>query len=557
MSKRIGSPHPVFATLRDLDSRLGLLTPGYWLTGLLFLALYLVVERSTLLYQLDGLGITLWSPSAGLSLTLLLMRGTKFAPFVFVGSLAAETFVYTGPRGPAAMIGTSLVLALGLLAIAAVCRSVARQNERSTTLADVLALLIIAPLGALLIAFAYCTVLYAAGLLTGWRFFIAVRNQWIGDTLGMITLAPAVPVLLSQRWLKSGPSRGQLIGFAGFGLGLSGALWAIFGVKSANEYQFFYLLFLPIIWVAIRAGYGATALALLVTHLALVTSATHSEYAAYDFIGIQMLMLVLSATGLILGIVMTERGRSAEKLRQQQGELSRAVRHATVGAMGAALAHEISQPMASAANYLHAARRLLRARGEVDGPVAQALAKSEAESSRARMALERVRDYVSTGRIEPGPVDVEGLLGKVVALLEKEARMRGVALRSTISPHLPRLLADPVQTELLLVNLVSNAIDAASSNGDSSGDVCIHARHAGDRIALEVSDNGPGITADIAERIFEPFETTKAGGMGLGLTVARQIVDAHGGGLVWQVGKPCGARFIAELPVDGPAVHGP
>jgi signal transduction histidine kinase len=555
MLRQSSARQPHVDVSRHPFARLGVLAPDYWLTGLGFLAVYLGVERSTLLYELDGLGITLWSPSAGLSLTLLLLKGLKFAPFVFVASLATEALIYTGPRGPVAMIGTSLVLAVGLVVIAAACRSIARTNPQDTTLADVQALLVFAPLGALLLALVYCAVLYATGLVFGWRFFIAVRNHWIGNTLGMITLAPAVPVLLSQGWLRTYSSRTQLLGLAGFVLSLTGALWVIFGVKGANEYQFFYLLFLPIVWVAIGAGYRAAAVALLVTHLALVTIATHSGYAAYDFIGFQMLMLILSATGLLLGVVITERGRSEEKLRQQQGELSRAVRHATVGAMGAALAHEISQPMSSAANYLHAARRLLRATGDVDGLVAQALAKSEAESSRARIALERVRDYVSTGRLEASQVDVEALVKKIVDLLRRDAKARGVTLNLVVSPHLPRLYADPVQIELLLVNLITNGIDAASSEPNAT--VTARVRQTGDRMALEVSDNGPGIAAEIADRIFEPFETTKSGGMGLGLTVARQIADAHGGRLTWQAGKTRGVLFIALLPIDGPSLYGP
>jgi C4-dicarboxylate-specific signal transduction histidine kinase len=305
-----------------------------------------------------------------------------------------------------------------------------------------------------------------------------------------------------------------------------------------------------------RAGYAAVAVALLVAHLTLVTLATRVGYAAYDFLSFQMLMLVLSATGLLLGVAVTERRRSAEKLRLQQGELARAARHATVGAMGTALAHEISQPMSSAANYLHAARRILRATGDLDGPVAQALAKSEAESQRARVALERVRDYVSTGRIEPSQIALEALVRKIVGIMGRDADARGVILNTTSEPYLPQMRADPIQIELLLVNLVSNAIDAASSRDDHAGVVRIHLSQSRDDIVLEVSDNGPGIAEDMADRIFEPFETTKSTGMGLGLTLARQIAEAHAGTLSWTKREPQGVSFRATFPIDGPSEHG-
>lgn len=556
MLRALSVPKTLLGLRRHLRSQVERLAPEYWLIGTAFVILYLVAERSTLLYELDGLGITLWSPSAGLGLTLLLMMGVKFAPFVFAASLASAMFVYAGPRSPAAMIGTSLVLALGLSVIARVCRRLTKDDPHNTSLTDLQTFLVLMPLGALLLSFVYCGVLYATGLLYGWRFFIAVRNHWIGNTVGMITLAPAIPVLLSYLRGAGRPSRVQLWETAVFVAVLTLALWVIFVASGANEYQFFYLLFLPIVWIAMRAGYAAVAVALLVAHLALVTIATRVGYAAYDFISFQMLMLVLSATGLLLGIVVSERRRSEEKLRVQQGDLARAARHATVGAMGTALAHEISQPMSSAANYLHAARRILRATGDTDGPVAQALAKSEAEANRARAALERVRDYVSTGRIEPSLVDLDGLVRKIVGIMGREAYARGVSVSSTAEPYLPQVRADAVQIELLLVNLVSNAMDAASSRADLAGAVAIHVSQTGDHIVLEVSDNGPGIAAEVADRVFEPFETTKSTGMGLGLTLARQICEAHGGTLSWKKREPQGVCFSAVLPIDGTSAHG-
>lgn len=551
MLKQVRPWHAPAATAPG-GAHAGLLVRDYWLTGVGLVLVYLLVERATLLYELDGLGITLWSPSAGLSLTLLLMRGVRFAPFIFVACLATEAFIYSGPRGPIAMIGTSLVLASGLSLTALACEKISAGRPHHASLAGTLALLALASAGAFIIAVAFCAVLYATDVLYGWRFFIAVRNHWIGNTLGMVTVAPAIPALVALGWPPARPSRGQVLETGGFVVALGAALSVIFGLESANEYQFFYLLFLPIIWVAIRAGHAAAAVALLATHLALVTIATHVRYAAFDFIGFQMLMLVLSATGLLLGAVVTERRRSEDRLRVQQGELARAVRHATVGAMGTALAHEISQPMSSAANYLHAARRLLRATGDAEGPIADALARSEAESRRARAALERVRDYVSTGRMELVRVDFEILADKIANLVRRDADVRGVGIRITKGLHLPLIWADQVQIELLVANLVTNAIDASASASTQYGLVELHVYQSGHSLVVQVSDNGPGVAPEVADRILEPFETTKSGGMGLGLTVAQRIVEVHGGSLAWEARKPQGMSFTAKLPIDGP-----
>jgi signal transduction histidine kinase len=543
--------HILAAALRPAGSFAGKSARNYWLTGIGFILIYCIVERGTLLYELDGLGITLWSPSAGLSLTLLLIGGPQFAPFVFVASLITEAFTYSGPRWLIAMLGTSLVLAVGFSLIAVAIERPSKARAYHDSLAGTLALLILVPVGALVIAFAFCGVLYASGVLPGWRFLVAVRNHWIGNTVGMVTLAPAIPALLERGWSLRRLSRAQALRTVGFLIALAAALAVIFEVDTTNEYQFFYMLFLPVIWVAIQYGHTGAAIALLITHLALVTTATRLGYAAFDFISFQMLMLVLSATGLVLGIIVTERRRSEEKLRAQQGELARAVRQATVGALGTALAHEISQPMASAANYLHAARRLLRASESANAPVAEALAKAESESRRARAALEQVRDYVSSGRIEPRKVDMTAIARKIAGLVDKDSRERGVVVGVSAAQPLLRVWADPIQVELLLANLVTNAIDSAAAGPAGDGWVTIRLYQSADRFALEVSDNGPGVAADIADRIFEPFESTKTSGMGLGLTVVRQILESHGGSLSWAPREPHGASFTATFPIDG------
>jgi signal transduction histidine kinase len=525
----------------------------YWLTGAAFVLIYVAVERLTLVYQLDGLGITLWGPAAGFSLVLLLRWGLSYAPFIFIASLIADFAVYTGPRGVFAPAGTSLVLAGGLCALTLALRKFWRFGPESPRLTDVVALLVIVPIGTLLIAVLYCAVLYAAGLITPWRLVIAARNFWIGDTLGMITLTAAAPAafsLTSRSWQTI--SRSQVIDIVVFASTLCAAFWLIFAVASSYEHEFFYFLFLPIIWIAIRAGYAAASIALLVTHLLLLTIATTLGFVAYDFIAFQLLMLALTTTGLLLGAVISERWASEEQIRRQQADLARAGRQATVGAVGTALAHEVSQPLSSATNYLYAAHRLLRRHHGDSGPVAEALAKAELEARRAREALERVRDYVSTGRVEVVSIDLEAAVRKIAALLRRDAVGRQVVLEVSSTPHLPAVRGDAVQLEQLLLNLITNAVEAACLRHDDRPRVSIHLRQRVERIVVEIQDNGPGIDAEIADRLFEPFETTKPRGMGLGLAVSRQIVEAHSGRLSWQPAKPQGTLFVVELLIDGP-----
>jgi two-component system, LuxR family, sensor kinase FixL len=548
-------PHSLANWSATLARSSGGTTLNYWMLGGLFTAAYVLIERVTFVYQLDGLGITLWSPSAGISVIILLLAGTRFAPFVFVASVITDYVIYTGPRGLFAPVGTSLVLAIGLAGLALALT--ATWNARRVNLTRVLTTLAIVPAGTFVTAILYCLVLYACELLSLERFVVAVRNFWIGDTLGIITLLPAALTVLNVRTRYRVPSSGGLVNGLVFGILLIAALWIIFGLTKSQEYQFFYLLFIPVMWIAVRAGYAGASLGLPVVHVLIASIAMSVAYAVYDFIAFQMLMLVLSATGLLLGAAVTEARASAERMRTQESELARAARHALVGATGTALAHEISQPLASTTNYLHAARRILLAPGgnERRADAAEALAKAEAEARRVRETLERVRDYVSSGRVELSDVDIGGAVAKIVALLAREANARGVHIEIIGKPHLPTVRYDAIQVEQLLLNLIGNAVDAAGLGKDRQGRVSVRLLQRVDRLVVVVEDNGPGVAPRVADRLFEPFETTKRNGMGLGLTLARQIVEAHAGALSWENLPSGGARFTVELRIDGPPRH--
>ena len=158
-------------------------------------------------------------------------------------------------------------------------------------------MLTIVPISILLLAIGYCLILYLCGTLFGDRFLVAVRNLWIGDTLGILTLLPAAVTMLQAKQGRRAPTRAEMTDAAVFGALLVAALWIIFGLQGAHEYPFFYLLFIPTVWIAVKSGYAGVSLALPLAHVAIVLIATTLGYAVYDFMALQMLMLILSATG--------------------------------------------------------------------------------------------------------------------------------------------------------------------------------------------------------------------------------------------------------------------
>ena len=445
-----------------------------------------------------------------------------------------------------------LVLTAGYVGLAAVLRHKLKFDPRQVRLADIVVLLTFAPAGTTLTSLSYCGVLYLGGAIPADQFYAAMRHFWIGDTVGIITIIPAATsvfaFLSKARWRWSGY---ELVSCSVFILGTCLGFAVLFGVGDANEYHLFDLLFLPIIWVGMREGYAGVAVALLAIQLGLVVTTTYVGIEAKDFSVFQMLMLVLSIAGLLLGAVITEREQAAQLLRQQQTELSHVSAYAIAGAMGMALAHEISQPLSTVASYLHAARRLLQS-GAASAPVMDALSKAEMETRRTREVLERVRDFVSSGKLDLKPLDLSNLALKIGALCREEATARGIHVEIENIRAIPLVRADRIQIEQVLNNLVANAIDAASERTDARGLVVMRVARRGERVVVQVEDNGPGVAPEMVDRLFEAYQTTKPRGMGLGLPLSLQIIQKHAGHLWWEPIVPEGTRFLVELQINGP-----
>jgi two-component system sensor kinase FixL len=219
--------------------------------------------------------------------------------------------------------------------------------------------------------------------------------------------------------------------------------------------------------------------------------------------------------------------------------------------MGMALAHEVSQPLSTVTAYVHAARRLLQSSVGSE-PVMDALVKAEAEAQRAREVLERIRDFVSNGNLNLEATDLSALAERIGALCRDEATERGVQVEVESIDPVPPVQADGVQIEQVLINLVCNAIDAASERSDARGRVIIRVEANASAIKIQVEDNGRGVASELADNIFDAYQTTKPRGMGLGLHLSRRIVQRHAGRLWWEPVRAGGARFMVELPADGP-----
>jgi signal transduction histidine kinase len=536
------------------------LTPAqYALIGGVFTAAYVGLEWLTRVHELEGLGITLWNPVKALSLGLLLLKGVAYAPVLFLAALLVDLFIYGAAKGVASTIATSAVVAIGYAALAvALTRGLGFAVGRSD-LRNVITLLVTAPAGTFVIACLYCGFLVWFGDLPARQYWEAVPHLWVGDTVGIIIILPvAMTVFGSVQRLEETRPAVLLIDSGAFLGGVLIALWLIFSFERANEYHFFYLLFLPVSWIAMRIGFAGAAIGVCVVHLLLLAFISWGGYPASTFMGYQLLVLALAFNGLLLCAVVDERRKSDELLREQHAQVVRMTRHATAGAMGVSLAHQISQPLSNVAMYLHVGRQLLADEPAEPAPVAASLEKATGQLRRAKDILERLRDFVSRGTLRPTPTDLGALTRKVVALAEDDARAHGVSVRLEAAAPVPPVTVDALQLEQSLINVINNAIDAAAEAGRLPGCVTVRVAALDKWVQIEVEDNGPGVSDVVAKQLFEPFVTTKPSGMGLGLALSRELISAHGGTIDWERVRPDGgARFTIELPLCLEVAHGP
>ncbi len=267
------------------------------------------------------------------------------------------------------------------------------------------------------------------------------------------------------------------------------------------------------------------------------------------------------ATGAPIGVVgvardITARRAAEARLRETQAELFRVARLNAMGAMAAALAHELNQPLTAAANYAEAARLLLpeeHAPGpEAAAAVREAVAEAAAEAVRAGRIVQRLRAFIGRGDTEKRPSDVNAIVETAVSLGLAGTAAWDLSLRLVLDPAAPPVLADAVQLQQVLVNLMRNAAEAMRGMPRRELTVAT-ATLADGGVEVSVADTGPGLAPELEGRLFEPFATTKPEGMGVGLAISRSIVEGHGGRLeaAPRAGGGTVFRFVLPAPAAG------
>ena len=249
---------------------------------------------------------------------------------------------------------------------------------------------------------------------------------------------------------------------------------------------------------------------------------------------------------------LTERQRTELRLQDLQSELAHVGRVSEMGTLASSLAHELNQPLTAVANYCESARDLLA--GDPDRETMQmireALDEAAQQAVRAGQIVRRLRDFISHGETERRAESLPRLINEANALALVGSREHGIEVQVQLDPRADRVFVDRIQIQQVLINLIRNAIDAMVDSDDRSLTIRSWAG-PDDFLTVSIEDTGSGISEQVATQLFEPFVTSKKSGMGIGLSICRTIVEAHGGRIWFDPGREGGTTFYLTLPTAG------
>jgi two-component system sensor kinase FixL len=518
---------------------------GWWL-ALLYVPAYVALDWISYIQPVLKLGITPWSPQTGLTVAFLMWKGPRWAICTAIAAFLAELLVRDAPAGWFWLILASVWIAASYAALAAALGRNALRDVMQGV-APAVRFTCAAILAAMVAGIGYVGTFVLANSLPLSSAAGSVVRYWVGDVNATLMIAPlllALPYVrpalrvLRASWLAALAQVTVLALFVGL----------LFGVDQLERLRFFYPLFVPMIWIAVRWGVPGALLAALAIQIGIILAMRDSATDA-PLIDLQILMLTLTVTGLLLGVVVAERAQARREAQERERQLALAMRFAVAGELASALTHELNQPITALVSYLQASQIMSIPVANNDTRLADTLVKATNEAIRASQVLRRLRDFYQGGGAGKGPAHLATCCSSVVELLEPRLRSQRIRMQLNLPNELPPVRADRSQIEMVLHNLLSNAIDALGAVPATSRELRLRADHEGAFVRLTVEDSGPGVHVDALEQLFEPFNTTKSDGMGLGLAISRNLIRAQGGDLAYRSSAQLGgACFEIRVP---------
>ncbi|MDX2203029.1 MAG: ATP-binding protein [Hyphomicrobiaceae bacterium] len=525
------------------------------LTTLALLAVYVGLERLSFLHEHNDLPVTPWNPGLGVMFAMIILRGHRMGLVLFAGAFLGQVIVVRSELPWGVLLAMSAAIALSYTAVAAMA---GRQLDLAPQLLrtrDILILVVAGLVGAL----AEATQL--------WLLLIATRHFHladigstslpliIGDVIGIAVVTPLMLRIVA--WLPHPPKMaravlGELLLLL---IAVMLVLYVVVRPPGPEGQSLFYLLFVPVVIAAVRHGIDGACTALAVTQLGLVAFLHWHGLELARFTEYQALMLVLTLTGLIVGGLVSERHAaqieaeaSRLRMRELEAQSARTARLNMASGMAAALAHEINQPMTAARALSRSVQELMRAPDRDPDRMERNLASMIEQIDHAGEVVKRMREFLRRGEPHISTLDIKTVLAEAVALMEPMVRSRKVQLRLLVPAGLPAVHGDRVQIGQVAINLIKNSIDAIPEDAAGRIDVSARATEDGKWVEVAVRDNGPGIAAAEVDALFVPLSTSRPDGIGLGLSICKTILHAHGGRIWLSSSAPGETEFRFALP---------
>jgi len=253
---------------------------------------------------------------------------------------------------------------------------------------------------------------------------------------------------------------------------------------------------------------------------------------------------------LIIQRDVTDKKQAEEEIQRQQSEMAHVIRLSTMGEMASGIAHELNQPLTALISYCGTAAMLANSLPSPSPQLGEILGRAEKQAHRAGQIIWHLRDFLSKEDFHKEPVDIDRVIEGVIEFIQPELKNRNVKVEHHSGALGCKVMANKVQIEQVLVNLVMNSLEATNGSEMTTGHIIVQTRLLpNESIETTVTDNGSGIAADMTDKMFDPFQTSKSSGMGMGLSISRSIIEEHGGKIWTDAQHRSGAIFGFNLPI--------
>lgn len=536
--------------LENVDTAAGLRI----VRALLFFLVYIGLDAVSYIGPITPFAITPWNPTVGLCVAVTALYGPRTLLLILVAPLLADAVNRGFPLGPLYSVWVGILIAAETALITFGARHMMRRFARGIFEADEIRLLITALPSALVIASLHVGSLVALRLLPSEQFFGSIGHLWVGDIIGVLIVTPFCFLLLKPGQRQSFALTRVTETVAQVAAVLV-TLWLIFGLHQDHANEYFYLLFLPMIWIVLRYGVRGAIVMNVFVQGAMLLALLQLHATTGSIVLFQAMLAVFVISGLTLGWTVDQRKAATQNLRAREEKLAASLTTAATSELAGTLAHELSHPIGAISNYVAALNHVSKT-SLPDAPTQSILLKLNQEVKRATDTLHHLRDFFRTGSLALQETDLADLVRDCASLFVTRLTGQAVIPQLILQAGPTMILADRIQLHAVIHNLLINAADALEPIAFARQELRIGMRRDGAFAVLTVEDSGTGVAQDIRENIFDGLTTTKKDGLGLGLSICRSIVRAHGGAIALEDSTLGGARFVVTLPLIQKTEHG-